>query len=286
MIDDQDQQNRASAAIAPVTEADLHAYADRQLNPVRHAEVAQFRDTHPEERARVEMWQRHNALLSALLDPVLDEPVPLRLPTRPVATAWPWRGVAASLAIALVSAGTAWTVRGRMDTHSLQVADTAVPVATMAADTHGLEGFARRAAVAYVVYSPDARRPVEIGADQEQALVTWLTKRMGADIHPPALGPLGYELIGGRLLPGESGPVAQFMYQSSDKKRLTLYVTRDVTNQDASFKFGREGQVNVFYWVDDHFGYAISAGADRATLLKVSEEVYRQLQAGARQPNT
>jgi anti-sigma factor RsiW len=35
--------------------------------------------------------------------------------------------------------------------------------------------------------------------------------------------------------------------------------------------------VNVFYWVEDHFGYAISAGADRDELMKVSQEVYRQL---------
>ncbi len=38
--------------------------------------------------------------------------------------------------------------------------------------------------------------------------------------------------------------------------------------------------VNVFYWVEDHFGYAISAGADRVELMKVSQEVYRQLKPG------
>ena len=52
-----------------------------------------------------------------------------------------------------------------------------------------LTGFAHRAAVAHVVYSPDVRRPVEVGADQEQALVTWLTKRMGTDVRPPRSAP-------------------------------------------------------------------------------------------------
>ena len=136
--------------------------------------------------------------------------------------------------------------------------------------------FARRAAVAHVVYSPDARRPVEVGADQEQALVNWLTKRMGTPVHPPALSALGYELIGGRLLPGEHAPVAQFMYAAPGGQRLTLYVTHEAAGKDAAFKFGREGEVNVFYWVEGAFGYAISAGADRAELLRVSEEVYRQ----------
>lgn len=108
--------------------------------------------------------------------------------------------------------------------------------------------------------------------------MTWLTKRMGTAVRPPSLGSLGYELIGGRLLPGDKGPVAQFMYGAAGNQRLTLYVTREVQGQDnTAFKFGKDGPVNVFYWVQDHFGYAISAGADRPELMRVSQEVYRQL---------
>ena len=121
---------------------------------------------------------------------------------------------------------------------------------------------------------------MEVGADEEQALVTWLTKRMGAAVRPPSLVSVGYELIGGRLLPGEKGPVAQFMYGAAGGQRLTLYVTREVPGRDTAFKFGKDGPVNVFYWVEDHFGYAISAGADRDELMKVSQEVFRQLRPG------
>ena len=52
-----------------------------------------------------------------------------------------------------------------------------------------------------MVYSPDVRRPVEVTADQEDQLVKWLSKRLGTPVSPPKLGALGYELIGGRLLP-------------------------------------------------------------------------------------
>jgi anti-sigma factor RsiW len=96
-------------------------------------------------------------------------------------------------------------------------------------------------------------------------------------VHPPALSLLGYELIGGRLLPGDKGPVAQFMYGSASGQRLTLYVTREIAGQDTAFRFAKDGPVNVFYWVEDGFGYAISAGTNRDELLKVSQEVYRQL---------
>ncbi len=100
---------------------------------------------------------------------------------------------------------------------------------------------------------------------------------MGADVHPPALSGIGYELVGGRLLPGGGGPVAQFMYANAGGQRLTLYVTREAAGKKTGFQFSQDGPVNVFYWVDEHFGYAISGAADRAELLKVSQEVYKQL---------
>lgn len=134
------------------------------------------------------------------------------------------------------------------------------------------------AAIAHVVYSPDVRHPVKIGADQEDQLVTWLAKRLGAQLKPPKLGPLGFELIGGRLLPGNEGPVAQFMYHDASGQRLTLYVTTEhKSQQNTAFRFSQEGPVNVFYWVDGQFGYAISAGIDKGKLVQVAQAVYDQI---------
>jgi anti-sigma factor RsiW len=261
-----------SGSGAPVTEADLHAYVDRQLSPSRRAEVEMFLSIRADDLERVRDWQRQNETMRDLLGPVVDEPLPLRLPLRAEATPWPWRGLAAGVLVAVASAVLAWSVRGWLDAGAVRAALVA-PVTGDAA----LAGFAHRAAVAHAVYTPEVRRPVEVGAEQEQALVTWLTKRMGASVHPPMLGALGYELIGGRLLPGAKGPVAQFMYGATGGQRLTLYVTREVPSQDTAFRFANDGAVNTFYWVEDRFGYAISAGANRDELLKVSQEVYRQL---------
>lgn len=137
----------------------------------------------------------------------------------------------------------------------------------------------RQAAVAHVVYSPDVRRPVEINAEHEDQLVAWLSKRLGTPIRPPKLTPLGFELIGGRLLPGNSGPVAQFMYHDATGQRLTLYVsTENTERQDTAFRFAQEGPVNVFYWVDGSFGYALSAGIDKNALARVATAVYDQLE--------
>jgi anti-sigma factor RsiW len=37
--------------------------------------------------------------------------------------------------------------------------------------------------------------------------------------------------------------------------------------------------VNVFYWVDKDFGYAISSGDSKPEMLRVAEAVYSQLEA-------
>ena len=114
---------------------------------------------------------------------------------------------------------------------------------------------AHRAAVAHAVYSPEVRHPVEVGADQEAHLVAWLSKRLGTQLRAPKLEAVGYSLVGGRLLPGETGPVAHFMYQCNQGTRVTLYVRTDLGgNRETAFRYAREGSVGVFYWVDSKVG--------------------------------
>jgi len=258
----------------PITEADLHAYADEQLPAERRVEVDAYLATHADEAARVQAWQRDNQALRSLLAPIVHEPIPVRMPLAPAPRVLRWRIAAMAASIAFVSAGTGWVARGTVDGQ--------IPPAARVASTaeQPIPGFARRAAVAHVVYSPEVRRPVEVGADQEEQLVTWLSKRLGAPLKPPHLERIGYELIGGRLLPGEQGPVAQFMYHNAQGQRLTLYVTRELKQGSTTgFRFAQDGPVNVFYWIDGNFGYALSAGIDKSELARVATAVYDQLES-------
>jgi anti-sigma factor RsiW len=260
---------------APIGEADLHAFVDGQLPASRRAEVKAVLAERPELRARVEALRAQKAALQEFFQPIADEPIPMRLANRPAAAeGWRWRALAAAVAIALLSAGAAWFARGAADASAHSMMAALAPVSSPAADSP--ETFYQRAAIAHAVFAPEVRHPVEVGADQEQALATWLSKRLGATIKPPHLADLGYQLMGGRLLPGGSGPVAQFMYAKPGGDRLTLYVTREAAGKKTGFQFTQDGSVNVFYWVDEQFGYAISGAADRAELLRVSEAVYKQ----------
>lgn len=258
----------------PVTEADLHAYVDGFLSESRRAEIAAYLASRPEELERIHAYREQNEVLRALFSPILDEPVPPRLTSGMVDWTARVGPYAAGLLIALAGMAGGWMLHGATQSvgmlaqNSGQNSGAPIKLSTLA----------RQAAIAHAVYSPDMRHPVEIGADQEEQLVTWLSKRTGATMRPPKLGKLGYALIGGRLLPGESGPVAQFMYQEAGGQRLTLYVSTDQEkNKDTGFRFAQQGAVNVFYWIDGKFGYALSGGINKGELARIAGAVYEQL---------
>ena len=243
-----------------LTEADLHAYADGQLDDVRRVQVDAHLAHDSTATESVRVWRKLNEALRALYNPVLNEPVPQRLlAARPSRGRWPYYAIAAG-AMGL-SFGLGWL------SHSYRT-DRFVEAAALP----------RRAAVAYAVYAPEVRHPVEVGADQQDHLVKWLSKRLGNELKVPLLTQQGFDLVGGRLLPGGKGPVAQFMYQDAKGQRITLYVSlKDAEPRDTAFRFSQEDKVAVFYWIDGKLGYALSGEMDRASLLSVATVVYRQL---------
>lgn len=259
---------------SPITEADLHAYVDGLLPPSRSAEIDAYLADRPAEAERIQSYREQKDELRALFNPVLHEPIPISMARRPRYHSRTIQRFAAGMAIAFVSGITGWMLHGKLEPEFL-----AQSRPFMAADNMKVPALARQAAVAHVVYSPEVRHPVEVGADQENHLVTWLSKRLGTPLRPPKLGKLGYELIGGRLLPGQSGPVAQFMYRDVTGQRLTLYVsTEQSNNSNTGFRFAQEGAVNVFYWIDGKFGYALSAEIGKTELGRIATAVYEQLE--------
>ncbi|MGF6807192.1 anti-sigma factor RsiW [Paraburkholderia sp. Clong3] len=137
-------------------------------------------------------------------------------------------------------------------------------------------GFAQRADVAYAVYSPERRHPVEVAASEEEHLITWLSKRLNRPLSVPSLQEYGYSLVGGRLLPGEAGPAAQFMYENQAGARLTLYVT-GVTRDETAFRLFRDGNRRTFYWISDGMGYALSGAIAEGKLREIAIDVCSEL---------
>lgn len=246
-----------------LTESDLQAYVDGQLEPMRLAEVEAWLAVHRDDAERVAAYRQQTAALHALFDPVLNEAVPQRLsrPERPSWNVLPQLRYAAVAAWLAIGGTLGWLL------HDVQ------EVPALAGSS-----LARQAAVAHAIYTPEVRHPVEVGADQEAHLTAWLSKRLGTQLKVPHLGKTGYELVGGRLLPGSDSPAAQFMYQDNRGQRLTLYVRTDNSeHQETAFRYAREDNVSVFYWIDGTLGYALSGDVDKPELLRVAQLVYQQL---------
>lgn len=259
----------------PVTENDLHAYADAALPAARRDEVEDYLADHPEAATQVAAWQSQNRVLRSHFQPLMEAPIPAHLealalgplqapaPRPSLLPAWSWQRLAAGFLLTVLGGALGWLGHGQYQAR--QAWAQAVPLP-------------RQAAVAHAVYSPEVRRPVEVSAEQEEQLVTWLSKRLGTPVRVPKLGEQGFQLVGGRLLPGNAGPVAQFMYQDAQAQRLTLYLsTEGVDGGNSAFRFAQEGKVNVFYWVDGRFAYALSGTVAKGDLAAVATAVYHHL---------
>ena len=263
----------------PVSDDELAAYFDGQLDESTAREVAS-RLSHADNET-LQHWSEQRRQMRALADSIDAEP----LPTHLLATAhqvnvaylqvqrWrQWGGMAAGLLLAF---GLGWFG------HGVGYEQTALQAVDQPA-LHQPNTFVVQASIAHATYVPEVRHPVEVAAAQRQHLAQWLTKRLTRDIKVPDFSAEGFELMGGRLLPGDDGARAQFMFERPDGVRVTLYlgaVKADsaVANPAASaFAFRSQGGTASFYWVEDGFGYALTGPLPRNELLKLSELAYAQ----------
>lgn len=272
-----------SSSHTPPSDERLSAWLDGELPPAQAAEVDAWLAHHPDDAARVRLWAADRDALRARLAPVADAPVPDALlatvwQAAPERNAW-WRWAAAAAVFALGG------VVGAMGVRTWQAEPSAAVVAQSS-------GWVQRAAVAHAVYVPEQRHPVEVSVAgpsleenraQEEHLARWLTRRLGFAVKLYDLRDQGYELVGGRLLPDAAGPSAQLMYQAAKPgpegeapTRVTVYLRKPEGGADFAFRYERQGELSLFYCVEDGVGYAVAAKLPREQLLALAESIYHQ----------
>jgi anti-sigma factor RsiW len=250
-----------------VEEDDLHAYIDGRLPQERREAVLAYLAAHPEEEARFSRYAEQRRELRAAFAGGRPEPIPARLRIGHLLAQRRQRlqrrlgAIAAAVCLVVLGGVGGWTARDL----SLPSPSPTALASMITAD----------AIAAHRTFSVEVRHPVEVDAGQEAHLVQWLSKRLGRPLIVPDLAAAGFRLMGGRLLPAEDGPAAQFMYENGNAERLTLYLRAGVGGETA-FRYHEEGGIGAFYWSDEGFGYAIAAKADRAVLLRIAEIVYQQ----------
>jgi anti-sigma factor RsiW len=246
----------------PVTEDELHAYVDNELPAERRADVEAWLATHPDDAERVRSWRAMADALHARYDSVADEAVPKRLEIERLVRQprkWIYGAVAATLVAFIAGGSVGWVARGEASLPST------------------FRNFTEDALDAHRLYVVEVRHPVEVPGSERAHLQQWLTKRCGWDVRAPELATAGLKLVGGRLLPGPTGPASFLMYESASGERFTVY-TAKAAAETTQMRYAADGSDSALFWADRGVGYVVSGGADRGRLTQIAQAVYDQME--------
>jgi len=241
----------------PVTDADLNAYLDGELDAASRARVEAWLAEHPDDAARLSAWREDMRLLREAYADVAAPRLAARRARGAGRIALP---AAAALALAafLGGAGLGYLAADRPD-------QPAPP-----------QRLAETGIAAHRVFASEVRHPVEVPAADREHLVGWLSKRLGAPLDPPDLGAAGLTLLGGRLVPDGGSPAAMLMYEDAGGARYSLLVTRRDGRRETAFRVVEADGLAAIHWIDGALGYMLVGEADRARLTEIAHSIHEQ----------
>lgn len=263
----------------------LQDFLDGRLRPTQAAAVVAYLRQHPAANAEVQRLREQDALLSALGADVLDEPIPERLleplrrkkampratsPRWRKLTSWPERGWLAPVAMAtslfLVGTWVGWI--------GYQYSN---PMPSF--DDRALSDAAR----AYSHYGVDRNFPVEFGPERVADLSAWIARTFQRSIEPPDISSMGFQYVGGRVLPGLRGKSGMYVFQNQAGQRVALvFWERDETGRPPPGMTSAALQgLQSKSWVTDKLGFALFGGEGLDTLDQLAEAMqgfYQNLQ--------
>jgi anti-sigma factor RsiW len=281
-----------------VDETDLHALVDGELDPDHRRRVEDHLLLHPGDEALVEDWRRQNAALRAAFEPIALETPPLSLRTaatraaaqsqgpietgathwgRPSGTPRPRRiedlRVRQRRQAALISALLLVSGLALAGLAAFVFAGGRSEAPRAPAPTAFSQGYVSRAGLTYATYTVDAH-PVEFDATRRDELADRLKTRVGFS-RIPDLSAQDLRLLGGRIVPGVSGPAGFLIYERADGGRVGLYFERAVFAAAPPAPRGGFG-VTAIEWRAADFAFvlvgplppdAMQAAAERAAAL-------------------
>lgn len=247
-----------------ITETDLNAYVDGELQPAERAAVEAYLADNPADRERVAAWRDQEATLRALYGHVAEEAVPARLSPHRISmerrrnlrrTAM---AVAAALVLVVLGGTGGWIGRGLIGQDASQV--------TLVSE----------AEAAHALYTPEVLHPVEVNGEQGAHLSKWLSKRLDRSLSIPDLSSEGFSLVGGRLLPAAGSAAALLMYENGDGARVTLYVVPN-SGAETAMRFSSAGELTAVSWQVETLGCVLVGSLPRETLMKLAKASYGSL---------
>ena len=241
------------------SEAELQAYVDGQLDPVRVAQVEDYLAANPEARARVDEWRRGSEALRVALMGMGPLPANPRLDPKYIRASMRSRfrrqlALCASLLLVLGLGGAGgWQARAMR-------AEAAAPLPM------------QDAVEAHRIFATDRLRPVEMNAGNGTDLQSWLSTRLGRPLALPDLNTYGFKLLGGRLLATEDGAAALLLYEDAQGQRVSFYV-RPSNRPDGVNGVRDEQGLSTKYWFRNGYGFAVVGQKDDPHTQEVQQAI-------------
>jgi anti-sigma factor RsiW len=250
-----------------VHEEELHAFVDGQLPSGRCTAVLAYLGRRPDEITRLAAYARHKEQLRRRLeefelesgDPAtaeLQRALAERLTSRSYRD---WLRRAAAM-VALLGAG--WWSNTLYQQHL----------------TGRLPGVVVEAAQAHEFFGADPNRPVELPAVAAADMATWFSRQLGEMVEIPSLGGMGLRLVGGHLLAGDDGPVAQLIYEDVSGYRVSLCLSSAPNDGGPEVEVVRLEGLTAGYWHEGDLTYALVGNTSEEHLLAIATKL------GADQP--
>jgi anti-sigma factor RsiW len=246
-----------------VQEHELHAFVDGQLPKGRCTAVLAYLGRHPEEVARVAAYASQKEELLARLDQIgqppeapktaaLQRALADRLGARSKYRDWLRRAAAM---VVLLGAG--WWSNTLYHQHFAP----------------RLPDVVMEAAQAHEIFGGDRDRPVELTAVASTDLAAWFSSQLGEMVEIPSLGNMGLRLVGGRLLAGDQGPVAQLIYEDASGSRVSLCLSSAPNNSGPELEVVTLEGLTAGYWHEGDLTYALVAKASEQQLVSIATEL-------------
>ena len=253
------------------SEAELHAYVDGELDPMRRAAIERLLEDQPAVAARVAAYltdreQLRRALVGAASkapDPRLVELI--EQSTAPAAAVWRGRGQSTTRV--------GGSLRGTMPTRRMAIAASLAAVAS----TGGL-AFWRWPRDNSILLAAEAARggsADEAGEPTSPHSDALLKAKTGLPVRAPDLRHFGFQLARLELYGQDGRGSAQLRYHDATQRLLTIYVRR--SDGTVRFDLLRHGSTRVCIWQDDVVGAVIIAPMSAGEMMRVASSAYTAL---------
>ncbi|MCM2292375.1 anti-sigma factor [Allorhizobium sp. BGMRC 0089] len=249
-----------------ISDTDLLAYVDGQLDERRAAEVEACLAMRPQDAETVADWRKQNEAIRELYQHGHDAPLPDRLDVRRISAeaarkTADWQRLAAAAILCLfIGSGIGWY--GHSFSRPGQLAEPQ---------------FVSEAVDAHALYASEVVHAVEVRADKKADLAAWLSRRLDRSIDIPDLSSKGYSLVGGRLLPAGAEPAAQLMYEDQSGRRITLYIVPHPQGQETAFRYAEQDHLKALYWRAEQISCVLVGELPREDLNSIALDIYHQI---------